>query len=171
VYVGQSLDTVKVKMQAFPHLYKNAMDCFVKTYRQDGIARGLYAGTIPALAANIAENSVLFMFYGVCQKLIANVVRKHTVEHLNPLENALAGGSAAFFSSFTLCPTELIKCRLQSMREMASQGKLEGGLERLKMYVNLSHNLIDYSNLFLLFSNFIHIIVTFTSQSEQYKYI
>ena len=120
-------------MQTFPTLYKNALDCFIKTYKQDGIARGLYAGTVPALAANIAENSVLFMFYGICQKGMAYLVRKDSTFHLNPLENALSGGCAAFFSSFTLCPTELVKCRLQAMREMASQGKLEGGLERLKM--------------------------------------
>lgn len=133
VYVGQSLDTVKVKMQTFPALYKNALDCFIKTYKQDGIARGLYAGTVPALAANIAENSVLFMFYGLCQKGMAKLVSKDHTHHLNPLENALSGGCAAFFSSFTLCPTELVKCRLQAMREMASQGKLEGGMERLKI--------------------------------------
>lgn len=32
---------------------------------------------------------------------------------------ALAGFIASFFSSFTLCPTELVKCKLQSMREVA----------------------------------------------------
>ncbi len=70
VYVGQSLDTVKVKMQTFPHLYTNMVDCFKRTYNEGGI-RGLYAGTIPALAANIAENSVLFAAYGLCQKGVA----------------------------------------------------------------------------------------------------
>ena len=119
-------------MQTFPNLYKNALDCFMKTFRQDGI-RGLYAGTIPSLAANIAENSVLFCFYGVCQKGVMLVSGKKDIKHLNPLENAFAGSGAAFFCSFTLCPTELVKCRLQAMREMATQGKLEGGLERLKM--------------------------------------
>jgi solute carrier family 25 (mitochondrial ornithine transporter) member 2/15 len=68
--VGQSLDTVKVKMQTFPHLYTNMVDCFKRTYNEGGI-RGLYAGTIPALAANIAENSVLFAAYGLCQKGVA----------------------------------------------------------------------------------------------------
>lgn len=133
VYVGQSLDTVKVKMQTFPTLYKNALDCFVQTYKTDGIRRGLYAGTVPALAANISENSVLFMFYGLCQKGMAKVRSKDNVAHLNPVENALSGAGAAFFSSFTLCPTELVKCRLQAMRELATQGKLEGGAERLKL--------------------------------------
>lgn len=61
VYVSQPLDTVKVKMQTFPETYKKGMfDCFIKTFRQDGIARGLYAGSLPAVIANVAENSVLF---------------------------------------------------------------------------------------------------------------
>jgi solute carrier family 25 ornithine transporter 2/15 len=133
VYVGQPLDTVKVKLQTFPELYNNALNCFLKTYKQDGIVRGLYAGTVPALAANIAENSILFMFYGACQKLVAVACRQPRVHDLNPLQNAIAGSGAAFFSSFALCPTELVKCRLQAMREMATLGKLEGGLERLIM--------------------------------------
>ncbi|OWF37216.1 mitochondrial ornithine transporter 1-like [Mizuhopecten yessoensis] len=132
VVVGQSLDTVKVKMQTFPSLYKNALDCFMKTYRQDGI-RGLYAGTLPAMTANIAENSVLFMFYGLCQKVVMNICGKQSVADLHPVENAISGSGAAFFCSFTLCPTELIKCRLQAMREMATQGKLEGGMDKLKI--------------------------------------
>lgn len=70
VFVGQSLDTVKVKMQTFPHLYNNMVSCFKSTFQKEGI-RGLYAGTVPALAANIAENSVLFAGYGVCQKGVA----------------------------------------------------------------------------------------------------
>ncbi|KAL8587653.1 hypothetical protein ACOMHN_045342 [Nucella lapillus] len=133
VYVGQPLDTVKVKMQTFPTLYRNALDCFMQTFKQDGIVRGLYAGTIPSLAANVSENAVLFCFYGMCQKVVASVTRTQSVEEMNPLQNAVSGGLAAFFSSFTLCPTELIKCRLQAMREMATKGQLEGGLERLKI--------------------------------------
>jgi len=53
VYVGQPLDTVKVKMQTFPTLYTNAWRCFMTTLRQDGIAYGLYAGTVPSLAAQV----------------------------------------------------------------------------------------------------------------------
>lgn len=46
---------------------------------------------------------------------------KEKVEDLSSLGNACAGFFAAFFSSLTLCPTELIKCKLQAMREMQSQ--------------------------------------------------
>ncbi|GFY56609.1 mitochondrial ornithine transporter 1, partial [Trichonephila inaurata madagascariensis] len=120
VFVGQPLDTLKVKMQTFPHLYRNSFICFRETFIKEGI-RGLYAGTVPALVANIAENSVLFCAYGVCQNAVKILVGKENALELNPLENASAGFFAAFFSSFSLCPTELIKCRLQAMRETSSK--------------------------------------------------
>ncbi|KAL9695609.1 hypothetical protein quinque_014894 [Culex quinquefasciatus] len=109
VYVSQPMDTVKVKMQTFPHLYQNMIDCTTSTFKRDGFIRGLYAGTVPALIANVAENSVVFAAYGACQNLVATVSRKPTVAELTALDNATAGFLAAFFSSFTLCPTELIK--------------------------------------------------------------
>ncbi|KAK3893061.1 hypothetical protein Pcinc_003107 [Petrolisthes cinctipes] len=124
VYVGQPLDTVKVKMQTFPSLYNNMVGCFLTTLRGEGI-RGLYAGTVPALAANIAENSVLFACYGACQKAVAYLTGTKNVLDLSPLSNASAGFCAAFFSSLTLCPTELVKCRLQAMREIAISEKRE----------------------------------------------
>lgn len=61
-------------MQTFPSMYKGMTNCFLQTLKADGIMRGLYAGTIPALVANVAENSVLFAAYGGCQKLISNVL-------------------------------------------------------------------------------------------------
>ncbi|XP_064103034.1 mitochondrial ornithine transporter 1-like [Macrobrachium nipponense] len=118
VYVGQPLDTVKVKMQTFPELYKGMVGCFLQTFKRDGI-RGLYAGTVPALAANIAENSVLFACYGICQKAVAYGTGAKSVQDLSVLSNATAGFFAAFFSSLTLCPTELVKCQLQALREVA----------------------------------------------------
>ena len=54
VYVGQPLDTIKVKMQMFPNLYRSAWKCGLATFRKDGVYKGLYAGTVPALSANIA---------------------------------------------------------------------------------------------------------------------
>ncbi|EEC05769.1 carnitine-acylcarnitine carrier protein, putative [Ixodes scapularis] len=116
VAVGQPLDTVKVKMQSFPELYPGSVGCFSKTFAQDGV-RGLYAGTLPALVANVAENSVLFCAYGLCQKLVQRAAQVGRVQELNPLHNACAGFLAAFFSSLALCPTELVKCRLQALRE------------------------------------------------------
>lgn len=43
---------------------------------------------------------------------------------MNTIENALAGSSAAFFASLVLCPTELVKCRLQSARETSNKSNI-----------------------------------------------
>lgn len=42
-------------------------------------------------------------------------------EDLTSVQNACAGFFAAFFSSLTLCPTELIKCKLQAIREVQAE--------------------------------------------------
>lgn len=60
MYVSQPLDTVKVKMQTFPTLYNGMGNCLMETLRKDGFIRGWYAGTLPAIVANVAENSILF---------------------------------------------------------------------------------------------------------------
>ena len=61
MYMGQPLDTVKVKMQTFPTMYRNAFHCFKSTLVNEGIIRGLYAGTIPSLAAQV-HNMVIYQF-------------------------------------------------------------------------------------------------------------
>ena len=86
------------------------------------MVRGLYAGTSPALIANIAENSILFAANSMCQKFVANISGK-SVENLSAFENGLSGSLAAFWSCLAMCPTELVKCRLQAMRETQA-GKL-----------------------------------------------
>ena len=121
VYVGQPLDTIKVKMQTFPGLYNNMIHCFKQTLIADGVYRGLYAGTVPALAANVAENSILFLGYGFCQKFMQKVTGTSDIKNLSTLSNATAGCLAAFFSGLALCPTELIKCKLQAMYEVQKQ--------------------------------------------------
>lgn len=108
VMVSQPLDTVKVKMQTFPTLYNGMSRCLLETFRKDGFFRGLYAGTLPAIIANVAENSILFagrynsiqsakvkfcefvfssIFpgYGACQKVLANSQRKDSIDELSSL--------------------------------------------------------------------------------------
>lgn len=123
VLTGQPLDTVKVKMQTFPGLYKGVADCCLKTYSQVGL-RGFYKGTGPALMAYVAENSVLFMSYGFCQQFVRKVLGLDKQARLSDLQNAAAGSLASGFASLTLCPTELVKCRLQTMYEMEVSGKI-----------------------------------------------
>ncbi|TMW40412.1 hypothetical protein DOY81_014508 [Sarcophaga bullata] len=118
VYVSQPLDTVKVKLQTYPKLYHGMFNCFMQTYRHHGVSRGLYAGTVPAVVASVAENSVLFTAYSGFQNLIAFVMEIDKVCELSVLANACAGSMAAIFSTLALCPTELVKCKLQAIQEV-----------------------------------------------------
>ena len=81
------------------------------------MVRGLYAGTVPSLAANVAENSILFAAYGVCQKAVGTLIGVKNPSEMPTAANGLAGSCAAFFASLALCPTELVKCRLQVTAE------------------------------------------------------
>lgn len=58
------------------------------------------------------------MAYGQCQNIICIIRKKEDNEHLNAVENMAAGSIASVFSSIALCPTELIKCRIQTYHEM-----------------------------------------------------
>jgi len=123
VLVGQSLDTVTLKMQTFPSLYKNWVHCFGETYRLDGI-RGLYSGAVPSLIANVAENTILFTAYGYCQKCIAFMSGIEKTEEMPSMLNALSGSIASFFSSLVLCPIELVKCRIQARQDLDPKARV-----------------------------------------------
>ncbi|XP_069747844.1 mitochondrial ornithine transporter 1-like isoform X2 [Narcine bancroftii] len=123
VYTGQPFDTVKVKMQTFPNLYRNVLDCAVKTFKEHGI-RGYYQGTTPALMAHISENAVLFLSYGFCQRLVRSLSGMDSKAELSAFQKAASGSFASVFASLAICPTELVKCRLQAMHEMKTSGKL-----------------------------------------------
>eukprot|EP00127_Corallochytrium_limacisporum_P002722 Clim_evm31s136 gene=Clim_evmTU31s136 len=86
---------------------------------------GLYKGAVPAIAANVAENATLFMFYKNFQQLVLSGLRikgdtRESVEELNALENAVAGAIASVCTSVILTPCELIKCRMQTSNASAS---------------------------------------------------
>lgn len=61
------------------------------------------------------------MSYGLCQRAVCKLSFKKDINELNSVQNALSGSAAAFFASLVLCPTELVKCRLQSAREMSTK--------------------------------------------------
>ncbi|KAM6931695.1 solute carrier family 25 member 15a isoform 1-T2 [Lycodopsis pacificus] len=126
VLSGQPFDTTKVKMQTFPTMYRGFIHCFTSTYRQVGLS-GLYKGATPALIANISENAVLFLSYGLCQDAIRFVSGMDKGADLSDIQKASAGSLASIFSSMAICPTELVKCRMQAMHEMEASGKIASG--------------------------------------------
>ena len=130
VLVGQPMDTIKVKMQTFGHMYSGIANCFVRTVRTDGVFRGLYAGTTPALVAYISENSVLFAALGLTQKLVACACGVSNVDNLNLVQSAVSGSCASVFSAMVLCPTELVKCRLQAAKELSAATAAKTGAKQ-----------------------------------------
>ena len=123
VYAGQPFDTIKVKMQVYPELYGSTTKCLKEMVKKDGL-RGFYAGSTPALMAQVGENAVIFLCYGQCQKIV-QAVSGIAPKDMNAFHLASSGSLAAFFGSFVLCPLELIKCRLQTAREL---GTLKPGM-------------------------------------------
>lgn len=88
----------------------------------------------------MTENAVLFLAYGRCQTAIAYVAGKSDAKHLSPIQNGLAGSASGFFCSLTLCPTELIKCKQQAMREKINAGLVTGvTMKDVYVVMNLSN--------------------------------
>ena len=106
VIAGQPLDTVKVKMQTFSHLYRGSLQCFMQTFRNEGL-KGLYAGSSPAFLTNVAENSVLFLSYGRCLDATKFIFKKNSIDELQPIHRAIAGSMAAVVATLVICPTGL----------------------------------------------------------------
>lgn len=124
VLAGQPLDTIKVKQQVHPNLYRSFIRCIHATYLEGGL-RQFYAGAAPAVASNVAENAVLFVFYGRMLQLVQQVVGADRPSDLTVSQRASAGALASVFSSIAITPPDRIKCKLQ-----AREKQLLGGIGR-----------------------------------------
>jgi len=122
VLAGQPLDTIKVKLQTYPHLFNSTYHAFTKTLSEDGV-RGFYAGSAPAVISNVAENAVLFVFYGQCQRLIQWAAAVENSSDMTVAHRAYAGSLASVFSSIAITPPDRIKCKLQVLRPTADTSR------------------------------------------------
>ena len=113
VLAGQPMDTIKVKQQVHPQLYRSFARCASETYLEGGL-RGFYAGSAPAIVSNVAENAVLFVFYGQILRLVQRVAGVDQASELTVFQRASAGSMASFFSSVAITPPDRVKCKLQA---------------------------------------------------------
>ena len=125
VLTGQPMDTVKVKLQTHPHLYRSLLHSITKTYSEEGF-RGFYAGASPAIASNVSEFAVLFLFYGQCQEAMRWFCG--TSSKLSTFQKACAGSLATVISSVVSVPTDRIKCKLQVQRQVLEGARKSGSL-------------------------------------------
>ncbi len=118
VLSGLPLDTVKVKQQTHPEVYKSLLQTISKTYWEDGILRGFYAGAAAAVASNVLENAVLFMCLTPCQHVVQVAHGLQKSSDMTVSQRATAGSLASVFSSIALTPSERVKCQLQLFRQL-----------------------------------------------------
>jgi solute carrier family 25 (mitochondrial carnitine/acylcarnitine transporter), member 20/29 len=120
--VGHPFDTIKVKLQGMPAalpgqspMYTSALDAVRKTIAADGAA-GLYAGVLAPLSFVAVFNAILFAANSTMRSLVASDPSGGTrhVDSLSMAELGACGVGAGFAVSWVACPTELVKCRLQS---------------------------------------------------------
>lgn len=113
VGVGHPLDTIKVRVQTMPDVYKSGMDCFKKTVASEG-AKGLYKGIAAPLAGVTPMYALCFLGYGLGKTQFG--VDQTMLQRMDysdiPLV-ACAGITSAIFTTPILAPGERLKCVLQ----------------------------------------------------------
>ncbi|BBM99533.1 hypothetical protein MPTK1_1g21910 [Marchantia polymorpha subsp. ruderalis] len=122
VLIGHPFDTIKVKLQtqrrnAQASQYRNGVHCLMQIVRGEG-ARGLYRGATPSFVGMSLESALLFGIYTQLRSTFQAGDEKSPLLYSVLPAGFLAGASV----STVLCPTELVKCRLQAQVKRGSAG-------------------------------------------------
>eukprot|EP00588_Corethron_pennatum_P029718 CAMPEP_0194313108 /NCGR_PEP_ID=MMETSP0171-20130528/10001_1 /TAXON_ID=218684 /ORGANISM="Corethron pennatum, Strain L29A3" /LENGTH=316 /DNA_ID=CAMNT_0039067917 /DNA_START=235 /DNA_END=1182 /DNA_ORIENTATION=+ len=104
VVVGHPLDTIKVRLQTST----STLSATVRSAASGGAARSLFAGMGAPLASATGVNAVVFATYGWSSRALEPVVPDIF------WRNVMAGCYAGLMQGLVICPTEHIKCRLQT---------------------------------------------------------
>ncbi|KAI3868337.1 hypothetical protein MKX03_000248 [Papaver bracteatum] len=114
VAVGHPFDTVKVKLQKHnteTHgvKYKNALQCSTRILTNEGV-KGLYRGATSSFLGMAFEGSISFGLYSQLKQSLQGELNssKPQLQAIIP-----AAASVGSIISFILCPSELVKCRMQ----------------------------------------------------------
>ncbi|KAK9936406.1 hypothetical protein M0R45_013250 [Rubus argutus] len=140
VCTGHPFDTVKVKLQMHNTVehgitYRNGLHCTARILRTEGV-KGLYRGATSSFMGVAFESSLLFGVYSQMKQSLQGSVQSAEPQPQIIIPSAAFGGAMI---SFILCPSELVKCRMQvqgtdSLIPMSSRyaGPLDCALKTLK---------------------------------------
>lgn len=118
VYTGQPLDTIKVRMQARPDAFSGMWQCLRKTLAEERVS-SLWKGSTPALSGAVMENMVAFGVNEQLKRLFPDDIRPKGVPP--PWWQPIAfGGATGVFTTVVLCPSDVIKCKVQVGRSLRS---------------------------------------------------
>ncbi len=81
-----SLDTIKTRQQGDPHMpprYTSMGSTYYTIWRQEGVARGLYGGVMPALVGSFAGTVIFFGTYEYCKRRMLDAGVMPSVSYLS----------------------------------------------------------------------------------------
>ncbi|CAM8984652.1 unnamed protein product [Rhodiola kirilowii] len=117
VAIGHPFDTIKVKLQkhntgADGIKYKNALHCTARILQSEGV-KGLYRGATSSFVGVAFESSLLFGIYSQTKQKL-QLIRGESHNGRPQLQVIIPSASfGGAIISFVLCPSELVKCRMQ----------------------------------------------------------
>lgn len=113
----ESTASTAASLKSATPVYRSAIHCLKYQIETRGFL-SLYQGLSAPLLGSMAENAVLFLFYGEIKRMLG----ENTVENkeLSLLQLATAGGVAGAFGAFALNPFEVIKVQMQVTNSAAN---------------------------------------------------
>lgn len=111
---------MRLQTQGEVKVYRSAMDCLVKTVREEGIG-GLFKGVGSPLAGQAFMSAFKFFYYGQVRNFIAGR-SDWRPEDLSIRQYFAAGAITGFFNTFLDSPVDLFKSKMQAQKRAASQG-------------------------------------------------
>lgn len=134
VATGAPFDMAKVRMQTTTGAFNGSFDCMSRTARQDGVL-ALWRGAGPALASSCIENAVVFTVNAAIHRVWRSSASAADMDPLSAhslMTHAAIGGISGVFSATAICPAEVVKCRMQYVRDAvgsaAAQAQYRNGL-------------------------------------------
>ncbi|XP_061977880.1 mitochondrial arginine transporter BAC1-like isoform X3 [Populus nigra] len=114
VITGHPFVTVKVKLQihnteAHGIKYKNGLHCTTRILQTEGV-KGLYRGASSSFVGMAFESSLLFGVYSQTKQSLQGGLQGDVPRPQVIIPSAAYSGAII---SFLLCPSELVKCRMQ----------------------------------------------------------
>ncbi|XP_043254219.1 congested-like trachea protein [Colletes gigas] len=113
VVTGHPLDTIKVRLQAMPHVYKGTWNTTKKLVLQEG-PFSLYKGITAPLVTVVPIFAIGFLSFGLGKELVSEPDQ----ETLTGKQLFLAGMFSGGCTSLISAPAERIKCLLQVQPEL-----------------------------------------------------
>lgn len=116
-------------MQARPKAFSGMFQCLRKTLAEESIS-SLWKGSTPALSGAVMENMVAF---SVNQQLKRLFPEKDGLS-ASWWQPVLFGGATGIFTSVVLCPSDVIKCKVQvgrSLRKGVAETAPRRGAEKV----------------------------------------